>query len=132
MKEKRGQQDIIVTVLLVLIAIAAVALIATFVIKNVKDNTNSADDAATCLKVNLEIVGNNATSVSVKRTDGEILTGNIKVIVDGKSYGSATLPQAGETVIVNNGSVTSAKTAEAAVVLANGYTCSVKATKITV
>jgi hypothetical protein len=130
MIERKGQQDIIVTVLLVLIALAAVALIATFIINNVREGTGSADDSATCLKINLEITSATDTSVVVKRLDGEAIdNAKLKVIVGGEAEDdNPDLPAAGvsKTVTITGGA---SKLAEVTVMLEDGYTCPIKASK---
>ena len=74
MKSKKSQQEIIVTVLLVLIALAAVALIATFVINQVRQGSQTAGNKADCLKVSLSIdkAANNQLIVSRGNDDRNI------------------------------------------------------------
>lgn len=56
MKTKRGQSEIIVTVLLVLIAIAAVVFVGTFIINAVKSNAAKGEDKTKCLEVDMSII----------------------------------------------------------------------------
>jgi hypothetical protein len=95
MKNKRGQQDIIVTVLLVLIALGAVALVATFVVNNVKKTTQTAEgqigsnvEALTnCTGVNLEMVsarkGSGTARFVITSKGGSVTASDVRIYVKG-------------------------------------------------
>jgi hypothetical protein len=87
MKTKRTQQEIIVTVLLVLIAIAAVILISNYVINMVKDNTAKGQGKLDCIGVDLTINRAIATENGVLITrnvgTGTVNITNIKILIDG-------------------------------------------------
>jgi hypothetical protein len=95
MKNKRGQQDIIVTVLLVLIALAAVALVATFVVNNVKKTTQTAEGQITgtvgaianCTGINLEVTstsrGTTSSTVTVSSKAGTTTASGVRIYVNG-------------------------------------------------
>jgi hypothetical protein len=131
MKSKKAQQDIIITVLLILIALAAVSAIAYFIVNQVKTGANQATDKAECLKVTLAIDKVNVTGTShtlyISRGSDDINLKDMNVYVNGvlsttknialpgkleKKYGiaqTATL-SVGNTVRIN-------------AVLQSGYVC---------
>jgi hypothetical protein len=76
-KEKRGQGDVIVTVLLILIAIGAVVGVGYFIINAVKSNTASAQAKLDCAKVQFEITNaiDKYRNVTILRLDD----GTIKI-----------------------------------------------------
>jgi hypothetical protein len=106
MKTKRGQTDVIVTVLLVLIALAAVAFIATFIINQVRQGANSAGVKTDCLKLtdfSIESAINSTsttTNVVVSReADDGIAIKEIRFYVNDKSVLiNSTVPAAFEKV----------------------------------
>lgn len=71
MKTKKGQEGIIVTVLLILIAIAAVVAIGYFVMGQVNRGVESGEGQANCFKLDLSIEAVSTTAFSVKRNDVE-------------------------------------------------------------
>ena len=138
--QKRTQQEIIVTVLLVLIALAAVALIATFVINQIKDRTSKANAQLICSGVQFEVTKAVAAvagsaEIIVKRNDNENLTGAVlKVTVDGETWNnSAPIPASLETVKVTSvaKALVAGKSIELGVTSATGISCPI-ANKFTV
>jgi len=130
MKMKKAQSEIITTVLLVLIALAAVAIIAVFITNQVRQGAASADAKAQCLKVDVEVTSavKDATSITVKRNDGESIVGTIKTIVNGASWNaSATMPASLETTSVIGTALPENGKVEVGVVLADGTACPAKA-----
>lgn len=149
MKSKKGQQDIIVTILLVLIVLTAIAFVAAFLMKNIKTTTTSADDKQNCLKINVEVASATkgslaivtpptpavAPTVTVTRPSGDT-TGmsDVKLFVNGVACTTAvttlavgesksiTLPTGASTCVVSGVLATNAKIT-AAPVLASGYVC---------
>lgn len=134
MKMKKAQSEIITTVLLVLIALAAVAIIAVFITNQVRQGAASAESKAQCLKIDVEVTNavQGATTITVKRNDGESIVGTIKTIVNGASWNaSATMPASLETATIMNGTAPGELPengkVEVGVVLADGTACPAKA-----
>ena len=94
--QKKGQEGVIITVLLVLIAIGAVAAVSYFVINQVRQGQAQATDKLNCLKLNYEIVSavTGRTSVTVRRTAGgdELNVTNIIVSIGTKGTNSTSNP----------------------------------------
>ena len=103
-KTKRGQTEIIVTVLLVLVALAAVGLIAYFIMGQIRGGTAEAQEKADCLKTidSYSIVKVTSAStgnliIKNEKDDGIILK-ELKIYVNDKSNFSITsMPAALET-----------------------------------
>ncbi len=131
MKSKRGQQDIIVTILLVLIVLTAIAFVAAFLMKNIKTSTASADDKQTCLKLDLDIASASATTgIVVTRPSGDpnVKMGDIKIFVNGAACTSATNTTTkalgpGASVTISGCTLASTNKVTAAPVLANNFVC---------
>jgi flagellin-like protein len=111
MKTKKGQTEIIVTVLLVLIALAAVAAIAYFITGSVNKGTAAAQDKADCLKISIVLESAKATyanstgtitELKMSRQNDDVAIKEIKVYLNDKYVGStATIPTKLETTTVN-------------------------------
>jgi flagellin-like protein len=112
MKTKKGQTEIIVTVLLVLIALAAVIAVAYFFTGSVNKGTAAAQDKADCLKVSIVLESAKATYVNgttttytdlkISRQNDDVALKEIKVYLNDKYVGStATIPTKLETTTVN-------------------------------
>jgi len=131
---KKTQQEIIVTVLLVLIAIAAVVLIATFIIKNVRQGTESGASKVDCLNLDLTIMQPyaGADSVNIQRGVGgqEINVTGLILLVDGKSVGTYN-DSIGtfESVNMSVTDLTTGQVVEVAPRLMGNVLCDVKDTK---
>lgn len=98
MKSKKGQEGIIVTVLLILIAIAIVGVVAYFIMNQVKQGTETAGLKADCLKVSLFIDKAAQNQIVISRGNDNVNLSNIKLFVDGKAYPfTFTLPKPLET-----------------------------------
>ena len=138
MKTKKSQQDIIVTVLLVLIAIAAVAVIAYFIINQVRQGTDNAQAKADCLKLDFQITKavNAAISITVQRNDASSVNiTKLSATIGGANWGSTTtIPGALTTTVIQNASsntnLSTGQTVEVGAILANGATCPSIATTI--
>ncbi len=134
---KKAQSEIITTVLLVLIALAAVAIIAAFIINQVKTNTASAEAKANCLKADVQISSAlKATKNIVVMNAGSITSGTLKASVNGVAYGaSAAMPASLATVTIagltTDAALNSGDVVEVGVILADGTVCATKS-KLTV
>lgn len=102
-KSKRGQGEIITTVLIVLVVLAAIAIVAAFIMRNVKTSTETAENKtaaqaaalaviADCANVDLEVTNQtrgtaltNMSTVTVKNAGGSITLTDVIIYVDGKS-----------------------------------------------
>jgi hypothetical protein len=88
MKNKKAQEGVIVTVLLVLVAIAAIATVAFFIIKNVSSSTNSAADKTTCLNAQFQITAASAGTtgnLAIKRADtSDVVIKELRIYVNDK------------------------------------------------
>ena len=138
MKTKKTQQEIIVTVLLVLIAIAAVILISNFVINMVKDRAGAGESQVKCIDMTFTINSavNTGENVTVTRDGGgdgvEIIGAILKV--DGQIQND-TIPGNWSTfetrVIDLKGSekLTTGEKVVLAVLLKGGATCDPEAEK---
>jgi hypothetical protein len=136
MKTKKSQQEIIVTVLLVLIAIAAVILIANFVINMVKDKAAAGEGQVDCLNVAFTInrAINSQNNITVTRDAGgdDIEVIGTKVLVNGEvknATGVAFNTTLETKEIIVSGLVTGAKV-QVAPVLKGGVTCDPRGEKI--
>ena len=135
MKTKKGQTEIIVTVLLVLIALAAVTAIAYFITGQVKNGTALADNKANCLKLDFQVTKaiSGTSNVIVQRNDdGTVILQELKVLVDGvTANGNATVPTSLETTVIpvtnstdgTSMNLTTGQKIEIGAVLTNGGTC---------
>lgn len=135
MKSKKGQEGVIVTVILVLIAIVAVGAIAYFIVGQVKGNINDAGSKADCLKVDLTIkepILNGTKIVTITRgtTGQEIVLKEIRIFIDGKSVKTqAGNPGALEEIQIPNvyssgkGALAKGEVIKVYPILANGFIC---------
>jgi hypothetical protein len=124
---KKAQQEIIVTVLLVLIALAAVSAIAVLITKNVQQATATADQKQACLKVELDITNIDKTlnAVTVKRLGSGAVLGAVNVSVNGAvKEGVENIAPGGSAVITLPGtSLATGDKVEVAATLSDGYAC---------
>lgn len=132
MMSKKAQQDVIVTVLLVLIALAAVALIATFIIKNVKTATQTADDKQNCLKLEFNIGKADVTSnrVLISRSGANVSINAIQTYVDGTLKNVTSSIDPGNSITLTLASLTAGQKVEVAGILSDGYACTPSAEQI--
>ena len=90
--KKRGQSEIITTVLLVLIALAAVAIIAVFVVGQVRDGIEAAEIRAKVSAVEMSVseasAGNNYLLIQKTSNNPDISIANISLLINGESVGS--------------------------------------------
>lgn len=127
MKSKKGQQEIIVTVLLVLIALAAVAGVAVFIMKNVNTATASGEDQQKCLKINLALEAINNKTVSIRRSgDSTIILKNVTIAVAGVIVNGTGNLASGTSQIMDLGDVKGYPKdteVQAAAILTNNFAC---------
>jgi len=129
--QKKGQEGVIITVLLILIAIAAVAAVSYFVINQVRQGQVQATDKLNCLKLNYEVVSavNGTSTVTVRRIAGgdDLTIKNIIVSVGTKGTNSSANPaMMVSTAISGFTTITSGDKVDIAPVLSNGVTCDVR------
>ncbi len=150
MINKKGQQEIIVTVLLVLLALAAVVLIAGFIMRNVRQGGEVGESRVNCLSLDYEVTraANGESTISVRRNTGgeNVNVTGIKILVDSTNrLEMKDLPGILETRsacidtnVSNNctnssfvtGQLTTGQKIEIAPVLQGGTVCDVEAQKI--
>lgn len=89
-KSKKGQAQIIVTVLTILLVIAAIAIVAISVMNVIRDRTGEADNRLECLKIGLSVERalSGESSVVIKMDSGEINSVNVTTIIDAASTGT--------------------------------------------
>ena len=108
MKSKKGQEGIIVTVLLILVAIAAVGAVAYFIINNIKAGTTAAQSKINCVKLDFTVtpITAGATTITVKRgtAGSEVALTRIDIWRKGVKTNSTitTIPGALETSVVSS------------------------------
>jgi len=89
---KKGQSEMITTIILVLVALAAIALIAAFVMNQVKTSSSTAASKADCLKLSFTIdKATNASSdnLAISRdTDDKIAVKELRLYINDKSNGT--------------------------------------------
>jgi len=133
MKNKRSQQELIVTVLLVLIAIVAVVLIASFIVRYVREGTAAASGKAQCAKLQLEVVKTESSTmgsnVTIRRGDNNALSAsNVVVMQQGVLWSNSTtsIPGALATSVIKNSTsagLTNGNSLEVSVILSDGTVC---------
>ncbi len=126
MISKKAQQEIIVTILLVLVALGAVAFVGTFIMKNVKDSAGSAEDKQACLQVQFDLSAiSNNTQIAVKRTGtGSVVLNDTKVYVNEEMKNSTEKNiGAGESATLSIPGLKTGDKVSAAAILASGYAC---------
>jgi len=128
--QKKGQEGVIITVLLILIAIGAVAAVSYFVINQVRQGQIQATDKLTCGKLNYEIVSavNGDTSVTIRRVAGgdDVNVTSIIVSFGTKGTNKTVSPGMMEIVTVSGFNITSGDKIDVAPVLSNGVTCDIR------
>ena len=139
MKSKKGQTDMITTVLLVLVGLAAVALIGYFIMNQVRTTTGAAGDKTKCALVQLDIgdMKNGDTTVNIKRlgsSDNSTNSVTVNVFVNGASKNTTAAIGVGATGAVTVPALVSGQKVDASAVLAlsSGTTvaCDVSASKV--
>ena len=126
---RRGQQDIIVTILLILVALAAIGAIAYFIVQNVREGTQTAENKAECLKVTLAIDKINTTSIVISRQNDDVEVTSLKLYLDGvnqnKDILAANIPAKLDSKTVLHGitPVSAGQTVRMNPVLSSGYIC---------
>jgi multidrug resistance efflux pump len=130
MKSKRAQQEIIVTVLLVLIAIAAIVLISNFVINMVKTKTTEGNNALTCTSIDFTVARATSTWTNITLTRGakgsDINITNAKVLVNGAVANDTTGTWSvltSRVVPLTTGALKSGDKITVAPILGNGAGC---------
>jgi len=129
--QKKGQEGVIITVLLILIAIGAVAAVSYFVINQVRQGQTQVTDKSNCLKLNYEIISavKGGESITVRRIAGgdEVNITNIIVSMGTKGTNSTANPGMMESVVISGFStISSGDKIDIAPVLANGVTCDIR------
>jgi len=129
--QKKGQEGVMITVLLILIAISAVAAVSYFVMTQVRQGMAQATDKLDCLKLNYEIVSavRGDTNITVRRISGgeDVNVTNIIVSI-GKKINSTTNPGMMESKVVSGfDRINGGDKIEVTPVLKGGITCDVRA-----
>jgi len=131
--QKKGQEGVIITVLLVLIAIGAVAAVSYFIINQVRQGQAQATDKLSCGQLNYEIVGavKDTNSVTIRRIAGgdSITVDHIIVSMGTKGTNSTTNPGMMELVtipVVGGNTLASGDKIDVAPVLKGGITCDIR------
>lgn len=137
LNNKRGQQDIIVTVLLVLIAIIAVAIVATFILRQVRQGAGSAESQANCIKLDFDITSavNGETTIDIARNDeSSVAIQDYRVSYDDDDEDIAPVTtktaRGTESLTLTIGPLATGKTVEAIAILDDGTICPNKANKV--
>jgi len=132
--QKKGQEGVIITVLLILIAIGAVAAVSYFIINQVRQGQIQATDKLSCLKLNYEIVGavSESDTITVRRISGgdDVNVKNIIVSVGTKGTNSTTNPGMMELISISGFDIISGDKIDVTPVLENSVTCDVRASLI--
>lgn len=132
--QKKGQEGVIITVLLILIAIGAVAAVSYFVINQVRQGQAQATDKLNCLKLNYEIVNavKGDTNVLVRRISGgdDLNVTNIIVSVGTKTNSTTNPGMMILEVISGFNPIVSGDKIDIAPVLKGGITCDVRTSTI--
>jgi len=133
--QKKGQEGVIITVLLILVAIAAVAAVSYFVINQVRLGQTEAANKISCQMLNYEIVSavNGQNTVTVRRIAGgdQLNVTDIIVSFGIKGTNKTTGPGMMELVSVSGFNMSIGDKIEVAPVLPNGVTCDAR-TSLTV
>jgi hypothetical protein len=139
MKTKKAQQEIIVTVLLVLIAIAAVVLISNFVINMVRDKTAEGNNQLKCVGIDFEVsvarVGYPNTTITRGSGGSDVNVTDAKVLVNGVTKNSSVAGNwasfESKEVIFNPAyALVAGDKVEIAPVIQGGITCNIAGSKI--
>jgi len=132
--QKKGQEGVIITVLLILIAIGAVAAVSYFIIGQVRQGTVAGTDKANCLKLNYEIVSavKGDSNIMIRRIAGgdDVNVTNIIVSAGTKGTNKTAGPGMMEIITVSGFNITSGDKIEVAPVLSNGVTCDIRTSQI--
>ena len=86
MKIKRAQQDIIVTILLLLVALAAISAIAYFIVNQVRSGAAAAGNKAECIKVTIaldRVINASSGNLVMSRQNDDVVVKEINVYVNG-------------------------------------------------
>ena len=79
--KKRGQSEIITTVLIILLVLAAIVIVWQVVRSTVTSGTNQIATQADCMGINLVVVKANQTAVSIRRDPGADKQATIEAIL---------------------------------------------------
>ena len=92
-KSKRSQAEVITSVLIILVVIVVLAVVAGFIIKNVRERTAAAGEKSSCIGLlfNVEEAINGSTSIKVGRGSDQAELVEVRVLVDGKTAGTYVL-----------------------------------------
>ena len=132
--ERKGQAQIIVTVLIILLVLVIIGIVSTLVVRTVRQGAEEAGSSVECLKLQMEVAfAAENNSIVVTRNPGGGDISGYKVIVDGNTVvangtsndGSALAPLTSETFV--NDSISSTSKVEIAPILADGAQCGVLA-----
>jgi flagellin-like protein len=91
--KKRGQTDVIVTVILVLIALAAVGLIGYFIMNQVRGGTSQAQSKADCLKLDFQVIRavDKESYINIQRNDdASIKIDKLTIVADSASFNASS------------------------------------------
>lgn len=99
--QKKGQQEIIVTVLLVLVALVAVGAVVVFVNQMIQKNVASAKNKANCMDLAFTIEKATNESITITRGSDNLNISQLKVYINGESSTTITPPNAIETKKAN-------------------------------
>jgi len=128
--QKKGQEGVIITVLLILIAIGAIAAVSYFVINQVRQGQTQITDKSNCLKLNYEIISavKGESNVTVRRVAGgdDVNVTDIIVSFGTKGTNKTTSPEMMEIITVSGFNISSGDKIEIAPVLPNGVTCDIR------
>jgi flagellin-like protein len=102
--QKKGQQEIIVTVLLVLVALVAVGAVVMFVSQLVNKNISTAKGKASCLDVSFTIEKVTNDTLSITRGGDSINVSKLNIYIGGKlnkTLNASDIPNPIETKTIN-------------------------------
>lgn len=131
MYNKKGQSEIITTVLIILLVLAAIVIVWQVVRSTVTTGANQISGGTDCITLGFEITRANigASNITVKRVAGEGDLDKLKVLVNGavrNDTADATGLDELETMKVTTGTALAAgDVIEVAAVLKNGKGCDV-------
>jgi len=129
--QKKGQEGVIITVLLILIAIAAVAVVSYFIINQVRQGQTQAADRLSCGELNYEIISavKDTNSITVRRIAGgdNVNVSNIIVTFGTKGTNKTASPAMMEITSVSGFNITSGDKIEITPILKGSITCDTRA-----
>jgi len=126
---KKGQAQIIVTLLIILLVIAIIAIVATLIVNTIQKGTQEATSSLDCLKVQLTIENVEDGNVTISRGPDDIIIEGYRVIIDG-STSTVTGPDIGplESKKFSDVLILSTSKVEVAPILEGDGPCSITST----